>query len=64
VRRLLWLFNGRVDGSDKLTGVSGHLEERRSWLERPGDSRSMSLFRRLVGEALAEIAVENGGSHL
>ena len=51
-------------GTDKLAGVLGRLEQRRRRLEHPRDPRSMGLFRRLVREALAKIAVENGGSNL
>ena len=51
-------------GTDKLSGVLGRLEQRRCRLEHPRDARSMGLFRRLVREALAKIAVENGGPNL
>jgi hypothetical protein len=51
-------------GADKLAGVLGRLEQRRCRLEQPRDPRSMGLIRRLVCEALAKIAVENGGSNL
>ena len=53
-----------MQGTDKLAGVLGRLEQRRCRLEQPRDPRSMGLFRRLVREALAKIAVENGGSNL
>jgi hypothetical protein len=44
-------------GTVRLAGVLG-------CLEHPRDPRSMSLFRRLVREALPKIAVENGGPNL
>lgn len=53
-----------LNGTDKLAGVLGRLEQRRCRLEQPRDPRSMGLFRRLVREALAKIAVENGGPNL
>ena len=51
-------------GTDKLAGVLGRLEQWRCRFEHPRDPRSMGLFRRLVHEALAKIAVENGGPNL
>jgi hypothetical protein len=51
-------------GTDKLAGVLSRLEQRRCRLEQPRDPRSMGLFRRLIGEALPKIAVENGGPNL
>ena len=53
-----------VQGSVKLTGALSHLEQGRRRFEHPGDSRSMGWFRRLVSEALLEIAVEDGGANL
>jgi cold shock CspA family protein len=52
------------EGTVRLAGLLGRLEQRRCRLEQPGDPRSMGLFRRLVREALAKIAVENGGPNL
>jgi hypothetical protein len=51
-------------GTVKLTGVLRRPEKRRCRFEHPRDPRSMGLFRRLVPEALAMIAVENGGPNL
>jgi hypothetical protein len=61
---LLVLFLAFRAGTVKLTGVSRRLEQRRCRFEHPRDPRSMGLFRRLVGEALPKIAVENRGPNL
>ena len=52
------------EGTVRLVGVLGRLEQRRGRFEYPRDPRSMDLFRRLVREALPKIAVENGGADL
>ena len=51
-------------GSVKLTGVSRRLEQGRCRLEHPRNPRSVGWSRRLVSEALFEIAVENGRANL
>jgi Transposase DDE domain len=52
------------EGSVKLTGVSRRLEQGRCRLEHPRNPRSAGWSRRLVSEALFEIAVENGRANL
>jgi len=58
------LESTRGEGSVKLTGALCRLEQGRRRFEHPGDPRSMGLFRRFVGEALSEFAVENGRPNL
>ena len=53
-----------IGGSVKLTGVSRRLEQGRCRLEHPRNPRSVGWSRRLVSEALFEIAVENGRANL
>ena len=63
-RRLLEAKSFGEYGSVKLTGVSRRLEQGRCRLEHPRNPRSVGWSRRLVSEALFEIAVENGRANL